>query len=56
LKNYGDDLRVCVEFVGRVVKKFGVERFNVMCSAFEDFCALVQAEKADFVAKRKYTK
>ena len=56
LKNYGDDLKICVEFVGKVVKKFGVERFNIMCSAFEDFCALVQAEKTDFVVKRKYTK
>ena len=56
LKTYGDDLRICVEFVGRVVKKFGVEKFNAMCASFEEFCALIEVEKADFVAKRKSTR
>jgi DNA-binding MarR family transcriptional regulator len=56
LQNYGEDLKICADFVGRVVKKFGVERFNTMCKAFEEFCALVETEKADFVVKRKYTK
>ena len=56
LKTYGDDLRICVEFVGRVVKKFGMEKFNAMCVSFEEFCALIEVEKADFVAKRKYTR
>ena len=56
LETYGEDLEICVDFVGRVVEKFGEERFNNMCKAFEDFCALVELEKADFVKKRKYTK
>lgn len=56
LKTYGDDLQICVEFMGRVVKKFGVDKFNTMCASFEEFCDLVQVEKADFVAKRKYTR
>ena len=34
LETYGDDLKICVDFVGRVVDKFGVERFNNMCTAF----------------------
>ena len=56
LATYGDDLKVCVDFVGRVVEKFGVEKFNAMCAAFEEFCAVAQEEKADFIAKRKYIK
>ena len=56
LEMYGDDLKVCVDFVGRVVNKFGVEKFNNMCAAFEEFCALAEVEQADFVKKRKYTK
>ena len=56
LETYGDDLKICVDFVGRVVDKFGVERFNNMCTAFEEFCKLAEVEQADFVAKRKYTK
>ena len=56
LETYGDDLKICVDFVGRVVEKFGVEKFNNMCAAFEEFCKLAELEQADFVAKRKYTK
>lgn len=56
LETYGKDLEICVDFVGRVVNKFGVEKFNNMCAAFEEFCELAAVEQADFVAKRKYTK
>lgn len=56
LETYGDDLKICVDFVGRVVEKFGVEKFNNMCAAFKEFCAMVEVEQADFVKKRKYTK
>ena len=55
-ETYGEDLAICVSFTGRVVKKFGVEKFEKMCTAFDDFCALVEIERADFVTKRKYTK
>ena len=56
LAMYGKDLEICKDFMGRVVEKFGVERFDEMCQAFEAFASLVQEEKADFIAKRKYTK
>ena len=56
LATYGDDLKICMDFMGRVVTKFGVEKFNNMCTAFEEFCAMAAVEQADFVAKRKYTK
>ncbi len=56
LETYGDDLKICVDFVGRVVERFGVEKFNNMCAAFDEFCAMVEVEQADFVKKRKYTK
>ena len=56
LAMYGNDLEICKDFMGRVVEKFGVERFGEMCQSFEAFASLVQEEKADFIAKRKYTK
>ena len=56
LETYGEDLKICVDFVGRVVDKFGVEKFNNMCKAFDEFCEMAELERADFVAKRKYTK
>jgi len=54
LDTYGEDLKICVDFIGRCVKRFGVEKFNGMCEAFDEFCQLVEVEKADYVAKRKY--
>lgn len=56
LETYGDDLKICVNFVGRVVKKLGVEKFNTMCKSFDEFCGLIEEEKADFIVKRKYTR
>lgn len=56
LEAYGDDLKICVNFVGRVVKKLGVEKFNTMCKLFDEFCGLIEEEKADFIVKRKYTR
>ena len=56
LKTYGDDLKVCVDIVDRVVQRFGVDRFEKMCVELKGFVALVEKEKADFVLKRKYTK
>ena len=56
LKTYGDDLKVCVDFVDRGVQRFGVDRFEKMCVELKVFVALVEEEKADFVLKRKYTK
>lgn len=56
METYGDDLKVCVDFVDRVVQKFGVDCFEKMCLELKGFVALVEEEKADFVLKRKYTK
>ena len=54
LETYGNDLKVCTDFIGKCAEKFGTERFDEMCQAFDDFCRLIDEEKADFVAKRKY--
>ncbi len=56
LESYGEDLKISVDFVGRVVKKFGVEKFNKMCESFQEFCNFVEEEKSNFIVKRKYTK
>lgn len=53
---YGEDLAVCKAFVGRVVDKFGVEKFNMMVKYYVEFFTMLNEEKADFVAKRKYKK
>lgn len=42
---YGEDLKVYVERVNKLVKKFGEARFEKMCGLFHEFCTLVETEK-----------
>lgn len=56
LEAYGEDLKVYANFAGRVVKKFGVEKFNRMCEDFQEFCSLVDEERSNFIIARRYTK
>ena len=46
LETYSEDLAACVDFVGKVVAKFGVERFNQMCALVDAFCETVWVESA----------
>ena len=45
LQSYKEDLKVCVAFVDKIVKKFGEERFETMCALTDEFCELVAMEK-----------
>lgn len=56
LEIYKNDLNAYVDFVDRVVEKFGEEKFATMCGMFDEFYGLIDEEKADFVQKRKYRK
>ena len=56
LETYGEDLKICADFVGRVVKRFGEEKFAAMCGLFDEFYTAIETEKANFVSKRKYRK
>lgn len=53
---YGEDLTACKEFITRVVRKYGVEKFNLMVGYYIEFFELLNTEKEGFVAKRKYKK
>lgn len=44
-ETYQKDLEVYVNFVGRLVEKFGKERFHEMISLVDEFCALAMEEK-----------
>ncbi len=44
--SYHADLERCVNFVERIVEKFGVERFNEMTALMNEFYALTIEEKA----------
>lgn len=48
-ETYRKDLEVYVNFVNRLVEKFGKERFREMTSLIDEFCALAIEEKSHIV-------
>lgn len=42
LEKYGDDIRMCLDFVGKLVEEFGEENFNKMYELFVSFVDLGQ--------------
>ena len=42
-------MKIYINFIGRIVEKFGVERFDELCSLFNEFCDLAQSEKEKMV-------
>lgn len=45
-ETYRKDLEVYVNFVDRLVEKFGTERFRTMISLVDEFCGLAMEEKS----------
>ena len=45
MKTYKEDVKACGDFVGRVVRRFGEERFNQMQSMLDEFMGMVDEEK-----------
>jgi DNA-binding MarR family transcriptional regulator len=45
-EKYGTDLLLCAQFVDTIVRKFGENKFEKMCTLFGDFFKLLQEEKA----------
>ena len=42
---YEEDLKTCLDFIGRVVEKFGEENFKKMCELYDGFMDLIQVER-----------
>lgn len=45
LATYEDDLKSCLDFIGRVVEKFGEENFTTMCELYDEFMDLIASER-----------
>lgn len=43
---YQKDWKFCQQFIGKVVKKFGEDRFHQMCALSSEFIDLLAAEKS----------
>ena len=48
LEKYGEDLKLCLEFVGNIVDKFGVKRFEEMYTLFTELSELIQKEREGY--------
>lgn len=51
-ESYRKDLDVYVNFVNRLVEKFGKERFREMASLVDEFCTLASEEKTNISLSR----
>ena len=56
LDDYDEDLKNCMQFIGRVVKEFGDDKFKEMCGLYEEFMALIERERKGVSAPQKKTK
>lgn len=45
LAAYEQDKEVCLDFIARVVDKFGEDKFDTLCTLFNEFMAAVEEEK-----------
>ncbi len=51
-KVYKEDMKIYLNFIGRIVEEFGVERFDEMCSLLNGFYDLVEREKNEINVKK----
>ncbi len=52
---YSADMKVYIDFIGKLVEKFGVEKFHTMCDLVSEFTVLVESEKKTFVKMKEKT-
>ena len=52
LDHYGEDLQLCMDYVGGIVKKFGEKKFETMYSLIEEFTALMEKDKVNLTEVR----
>ena len=52
LEKYQEEFKRCSNFAGRVVKTYGVEKFDTLCSLFNEFFATVEQEQAKLLEKK----
>ncbi len=45
LKEYEEEVQACMQFVDKVVEKFGAKKFDQLCSLLDDFLSLLDSEQ-----------
>ncbi len=51
MDKYRDDIKVCSEFIGKIVRQFGEEKFENMCELLNEFIALIDEGKKALTKK-----
>ena len=51
-KKYQQDMKAYKAFTGKVIKKYGAEKFQTLCEMADDFFALFEEEKKNFEGKK----
>ncbi len=52
LERYREDVKVCAEFVGKLIEKYGEDKFQQMCSLLDEFMECVQTAKDEEKEKK----
>ena len=50
---YEKEWKLCLQFAGKCVKKFGEDKFALMCELFNEFFAVLETERAEAISKLK---
>ena len=50
---YENEWKLCLQFAGKCVKKFGEDKFTQMCDLFNEFFEILETERAEAIEKHK---
>ena len=50
---YEKEWKLCIQFAGKCVKKFGEDKFAQMCDLFNEFFEILETERAEAIRKYK---
>ena len=51
LAEYEEDRTLCLDFINRVVNKFGADKFDKLCLLFDEFMETVEREKEESIER-----
>ena len=52
LEQYKTEFKLCAAFAGKVVKKYGVEKFETLCASFNELLDVIEQEQLEINSKK----
>ena len=53
LGQYQQEFKLCANFASKVVKTYGIEKFEALCTSFEEFLEVIEQEQKNFAQRSK---